>query len=60
MTDLHDTDGTMEAFGNCLRQLSNDSRPENRAADHLLRLDLNDTWRFAYQNRQALSVTNAA
>lgn len=60
MTDLHTSEPTLQAFGDCLRQLGAESKPENRAADHLLRLDLNDTWRFAYRNREALSISDAA
>lgn len=60
MTDLHTAEPTLEAFGDCLRKLANDSTPENRPAKHLLHLDLNDTWRFAYRHPSALSISDAA
>ncbi len=41
----------------CLRGIKAASRPETRIAEHMLMLDLNDTWRFAFQNPDAVTVT---
>jgi hypothetical protein len=49
----------VKEFGKLLRGLGVRSQPETRFARHLLHLDLNDTWRFAWENPGAVQVYEA-
>jgi hypothetical protein len=43
-----------KGFAEVLRAFRSYSSPQNRAAEHLLRLDLHETYEFAHYNPEAL------
>jgi hypothetical protein len=50
-----DADGLV-AFGDFLRGLISAEAPDDRVLRHLVRLDVNELWRFAFHNPQFLRV----
>ena len=56
---MRERDLTME-LGETLRGLGHRSAPLNRAARHLLRRDMSETYHFALLNPESLSATESA
>lgn len=46
----------LQEFSALLRTLHQQSEPGHRLNDHLLRADMHDTWRWAYEHPETVAV----